>query len=340
MTVSAREPLRLAILGAGTIGTIHGLCSLETPELTVSRVWSRTSARARALADRLGATACVGFEDAVSADDVDAVVVCTPTSAHHDHAVAALRAGKHVICEKPLARQAAHVEDMIGEARSAGRHLYPAHVVRFFPEFRRMHDLVQSGAIGTPALARLSRVASFPHGSGEWHADLMDSGGAVFDMGIHDVDWLLWTFGSVERVAARGLAPQQRPFLDYGLVTLRMRSGVIAHVEASWAETEGFRTSGELVGSKGLLTYDSAKSTAFRIALREPPDMPPGVNVPTTYTAENPYVAQLEHLARAIRGEEEPVVTAEEGLAAVQVSLAALESMHTERTVTLPGGDR
>jgi predicted dehydrogenase len=119
-------------------------------------------------------------------------------------------------------------------------------VLRFFPEFRRMHDLVQEGRVGQPALARMSRASAYPRGSDNWQNDMASSGGVLFDMGIHDLDWLLWTFGPAKRVYARGLYQQGLPFVDYALTTLRFENNVMAHVESSWAETGGFRVHAHL----------------------------------------------------------------------------------------------
>jgi UDP-N-acetylglucosamine 3-dehydrogenase len=211
-------------------------------------------------------------------------------------------------------------------------------VVRFFPEFRRLHDLIAAGAIGQPALVRMSRSASFPRGSSDWHNDLQASGGVVLDMGIHDLDWLLWILGPAVRVYGCGLLNQARPFLDYGLLTIRMANGVMAHIESSWAEAEGFYVRGEISGDGGLLSYDSRDSTALQITHRVASGVipaSPGVNVPTTYTAESPYISQLRHVCRCVRGEEEPLIPAKQAVEALRLALAALESMATGEVVTL-----
>ena len=331
----AADQVRLAIVGAGTIGTIHGLCSLQAPEATVTSVWSRSLDKARALASKLDAKAYNSLEAAVEAPDVDVVLICTPTFLHCRHALLAIEAGKHVICEKPLARDLAEARAIIDAAQSAGLELHVAHVVRFFPEFRRLHDLVLEDAIGAPALVRMSRASSFPHGSDDWQGQLELSGGVVLDMAIHDLDWLLWAFGPAKRVYARGLFPLGLSFLDYALLTVRLQNDVIAHIECSWAEPEGFRVHGEVSGDEGLLTYDSLSSTALRIDPRHPPDIPPGVNVPTSYTAESPYVLQLRHFARCVRGEEKPIITPQEAIDALRLALAALEALSTGQPVSL-----
>jgi predicted dehydrogenase len=331
----AHDPVRLAILGAGTIGTVHGLCSLESPESRVSAVWSVPAEQASALAGRLDTLACASLDEAVSRPDVDAVLICTPTFLHAEHALAAIRAGKHVFCEKPLARDMVSARKIADAARDAGVLLFVGHVVRFFPEFCRLHDAVQQGVVGQPALVRMSRNSSYPRGVKDWHNNPALSGGAVLDMAIHDLDWLLWTFGPAERVYARGLLPQRIPFLDYALITVRFRNGVLAHVETSWAEAEGFHVEGEVSGDGGLLTYDSDESTALRVDLRQPPLLPPGVVVPTAYTAQSPYVLEQRHFARCIQGLEQPLVTPEQACDALQLALAALDSVSTGQPVAL-----
>jgi len=331
-----KEPLGLAILGAGTIGTIHSLCVADVPGVQVRAVWSRTFSRAQELAARVGGQAYESLEEALAAPDVDVAVICTPTFLHEPHTLAAINAGKHVICEKPLARDLKSAETIIEASQKAGVQLHVAHVVRFFPEFRRLHDLVQEGVVGQPALVRMARVAPFPRGSGGWHNQLGLSGGVVLDMGIHDLDWLLWTLGPAERVYARGLysSPERPSYLDYGLITARFANGAMAHVEASWAEVGDFRVFGEVSGDKGLLTYDSLNSTALSVELRQPPEAP-GVQVPTSYTTKSPYALQMEHFAACIRGEEDPLITPEEAFQALRLALAALEAMESNQPVAL-----
>jgi UDP-N-acetylglucosamine 3-dehydrogenase len=210
-----------------------------------------------------------------------------------------------------------------------------AHVVRFFPEFVALRRAVLDGAIGRPALVRMARLSGYPRGRDDWHVPFDQSGGVLLDMGIHDLDWLLWTFGPAERVYARALDPASRPpYVDYALTTLRLRSGAIAHVESSWAETGGFHTFGEVSGDAGLLTYDSAANPGLTLSLRQPAAAP-GVTIPTTYTTESPYVAQMRHFARCIRGEVEPIIAPEEAYEALRVALAALDAARSGQPARL-----
>jgi predicted dehydrogenase len=116
---------------------------------------------------------------------------------------------------------------------------------------------------------------------------------------------------------------------------VRFRSGVLAHVETSWAEAEGFHVEGEVSGDGGLLTYNSDESTALRVDLRQPPLLPPGVVVPTAYTAQSPYVLEQRHFARCIQGLEQPLVTPQQACDALHLALAALDSVSTGQPVAL-----
>jgi len=328
-------PLRLGIVGAGTIGTVHGLASRETDETSVIAVASRSVGHARDLADRLGARVHDSPEALMLDPEIDAVVVASPTFTHETYALLAAANGKHVICEKPLARNLASAEKMVAAAERAGVKLLAAHVVRFFPEFASLRQAVLDGQVGNPGVVRMSRAAAFPRGTGEWRNRPDLSGGVILDMALHDLDWLLWTFGPAKRVYAKGLYNRGYSFLDYALITVRLASGTIAHVEGSWAETQGFRTHGEVAGDAGLLTYDSDETEVLSVALHQPPSTPPGVAVPTSYTATSPYVLQLERSARCIRGTADPMTTPKEALDTLRLSLAALESVETGQPITL-----
>jgi UDP-N-acetylglucosamine 3-dehydrogenase len=329
---TADRLVRLAIVGAGHIGARHAACAAQIAEGEVVAVWSRTPASAAGLAGRVGARTCATLQEMAEAPDIDAAIVCTPNALHPEAAIALARGGKHVICEKPLARTLDQAQAMLQAAREAGVHLLVAHVVRFFPAFRRLRDLIREGAIGKPAVIRMSRETdAAPEG---WRADLAMSGGALLEMGVHDLDWLLWACGPAKRVTCRTISRGGHSAPDYALTTLRLASGAIAHVESSMVAAAGFRTHGEIAGDSGLLAYDSDQDTALRIELREPGPAP-GIQIPTTFTTESPYMSQLRHFCRCIQGVETPQIAPEEAFAALQVALAALESATTGRTVEL-----
>ena len=332
------RPVRLAILGAGHIGARHAACAEQIAEGEVVAVWSRTPASASALAERVGARTCATLQEVADARDVDAAIVCTPNAFHAEPAVAMARGGKHVICEKPLARTLAQAEEIIEATADAGVQLLVAHVVRFFPAFRRLYDQIQGSAVGQPAVIRMARETAKPPTG--WRTDVALSGGALLEMGVHDFDWLQWACGRAQRVYCRAISRGGYSAPDYALTTIRLWSGAIAHIESSMVASDGFRTHGEIAGDAGLLAYDSDQDTALRVnrsatEAERPSKGAPALYIPTTFTVESPFVTQLRHFCRCIRGQEEPLITPQEAVGALRVGLAALESAESGRAVSL-----
>ena len=317
------RPVQLAIAGAGHMGARHAAAIRTCESAELVAVWSRTRAHAARLAGEHGARVAESLSALVESFDIDAVIVCTPPAHHAEPALAAFRAGKHVIVEKPLARSISHGERMIEAADAAGLFLMTAHVARHLPLLRTLHDQVLSGAIGEIAMIHMSRETATALSG--WRIDPAEGGGVVLHLGIHEFDWLLWTAGPVERVYCRAASRVRDAAAAYALTTLRFRSGAIAEVESSATKGEGFRISGELAGDAGLITYDSDRDVALSTDL-EPLGRAEYGGLPTSFTRASPFLEQMEHWMRCLRGQERPLVKPSEALDALRVALAALES--------------
>ena len=220
---------------------------------------------------------------------------------------------------------------MIDAAEAAGVHLLIGQILRFFPEFVKAKALVDSGAIGKPAIVRTTRATAHPQGRGGWFRDQKRSGGVVLDMMVHDFDWLRWTFGEPERIFAKGLAKRNIENLDYALVTIRFRSGTIAHVEGSWAYAGNFHVQVEIAGDKGLLDFDNEAAASVRWITH---DQPRRVQLPMTPALRSAHELELQHFVDVIAKGAEPRVTPHDGMMAVKMARAALESIETGRPVT------
>jgi UDP-N-acetylglucosamine 3-dehydrogenase len=191
--------------------------------------------------------------------------------------------------------------------------------------------------VGTPAAVRTRRGGPMPRGWNDWYGDFDLSGGCNLDLIIHDFDWLRWTFGEVERVYAKGLTDSRLPAFDYSLVTLRFVSGLIGHVEGTWADPGGFKVALEIAGDAGLLEYNFNQPTGlpFRAALAEGAASRSAVPLPESPVAVNPYQVELQHFVDCIENGVAPSITPEDGTAAVRIALAATESARTGRPVEL-----
>ena len=320
--------LRVGLIGAGGISRVHadGWRALGA---TVT-VYSHEGAQA--LADAYGFSVAPDLDALIPASDI--VDIVTPTPSHAPLALTAIRAGKHVVCEKPLAGSTDEARAVVDAARAAGVRLFPAHVVRYFPEYAQVRQQVASGRIGEPAVLRFVRGGEAPRAG--WFHDESAGGGIVRDQMIHDLDQALWLAGDVVRVYAvrsRRVADAVAPDAVTAHVVLTHANGALSHVQGSWGPRGMlFRTSADIAGSAGTLAIDSR-------------DTPSTVDIPAAHDGDgylpppthavSPYTAQLRDYVAAIAEGRDARVTAEDGIRAVAVAEAAMESLRTGAPVEL-----
>ena len=216
MTIAATQPpVRIAIIGAGAVSDYHHVPGIRLdPRAELVAACDADAA----LLDRKKSEWGI---DRVSTDvleivddpEVDAVIIATPNWTHHDQALAAARAGKHVMCEKPLGLSASEVRAMYRAARDAEIVHMTAFTYRFAPAMRYLRHLLFSGALGTPRHFRSQRFLDWPEASWGWR-QYRDKAGAgdLFDMTIHRIDFALDLLGPISRVcgAVARFAPRDR----------------------------------------------------------------------------------------------------------------------------------
>ena len=297
-----------------------------------------TAAHAEQLAHQHGVRAFSSLEALLL--EVDVVDVCTPTSEHMVPVLAAAAAGKHIVCEKPLARHVADGQAMIDACAAAGVRLFVAQVVRFFPEFARAKEVVDGGSLGKVGVVRTVRGGNFPRPE-SWYGDFRKSGGVVLDLAIHDIDYLRWLCGDATRVFARGLTFEGIPATDHVLITLRFAGGAIGHIEGSWAYPPGnFRTFLEVAGDEGLLQVDNLQTVPLTLVMQHDPNAPEGaVTIPGGFLApeDDPYYRELKHFLDCLDSGDRFLVRPEDALEALRIALAAIESERTGQPVELTG---
>ncbi|MFB5663445.1 Gfo/Idh/MocA family protein [Alteribacillus sp. HJP-4] len=332
--------VRVIVLGLGTMGATHAESFAKMENVQLIGVVDTNKDLLNEHAERLGAQGFASFADAAEQlqGQIDVVSVCLPTNQHALHVKSSADIGADVICEKPLARTLEEARDMIEYCNRKGARLFVGHVVRFFPEYVKAKAVINSGQVGDVAVARTMRGGPFPQASGNWYADYDISGSLILDMIIHDFDFLRWTFGEVEHVYAKnvgGTKGKNNSNRDYALVTLRFKNGLIAHVEGTWAHKQ-FNTSYEFAGKKGIISYSSAKESPLTLEKSESEAGQAGsVAVPESPLADSPYDLELKHFIHCIQSGEESVVTAEDAYKAMEIALAALESIEEKKAVFL-----
>ena len=315
--------LSIGLIGAGGITHVH------------IPAWLALGARVTVYSLQGSADVALhyGIEVADSLDDLlersDIVDICTPTPTHYRLAERALRAGKHVICEKPIALTEEDATALANLAALVGKQLHPAHVVRYFPEYALARHRVAAGQIGEPAILRFSRIGEFPTWS-SWFADSSQSGGIVLDQMIHDLDIARWIAGEVTEVyavksSARGCETAQ--------VVLTHEGGALSYVTGVWG-TAGttFATSFSIAGSKGVLTHDSRTDVSLRFDLGAPLAGEPSMR-PDTSFGESPYLTELREFVMAISAGVTPRVGIDDATRAVALAVAANESIASGQSV-------
>lgn len=320
--------LDVAIIGAGFIARTHLPAWIALGARV--RVFS-TDGQAARLAEEFGITEASTLDEALQWATV--VDICTPSVTHRDIALAAFAAGAEVLCEKPLALAPADALEMTHAAEKAGRHLYPGHVVRFFPAYVRLREAISSGALGRVAVARFTRTGRYPTWS-PWFADPALSGGIVTDQMLHDMDIARWLFGEVVTIHAtqRGHLAAPAP-VAAGSATLTHASGVISQVLGVWGPpATPFRYTFHVAGSNGTLTHDSLAHPSLRLIGTTGGEAD---GVPTGDFGEDPFAAEIREFAAAFQGGPAPRVSALDGVAAVQIAAAARQSVATGLAVAV-----
>lgn len=254
-----------------------------------------------------------GHEDAASlfADPkVDIVSICTPTPSHVDLALAALEAGKHVLVEKPVDLDPQRIRDLDRAAREADRLCMPAMCLRFWPGWDWLIDAVQSETYGAVRSASFRRLGTLPPWSSGFYADLEKSGGALFDLHIHDVDIALKLFGVPQRVQAAGDLMHVSALYGYD------KGPAHVSAEGCWDQAPGtpFRMRYVVNFEHATADYDLGREEPLLLC-RE------GEAQPIALASHTGYDGEVRHFLAAARGEVELGVTLEEAARGTELLL-------------------
>ncbi|WP_042462015.1 Gfo/Idh/MocA family protein [Neobacillus dielmonensis] len=326
----------ILLIGAGTMGMEHAASYYSMEDVHLAGIVDLRKEQAEQIIGQHDTKLFQTLDEAVNTlEHIDVIDICVPTYLHKEYVMKAADYGIHVICEKPLAYTLEDAREMIDYCEAKQVKLFVGHVVRFFPQYAKVHELIANETIGEIGVVRTRRGGEFPAGWSDWYADHTKSGGVILDLMIHDFDYLRWNFGEVDRVFAKGLAERNIEHLDYALVTLVFQSGVIAHVEGTWAH-QTFSTQFEFAGKTGIIEYDSLKEEPVLLSMKQSKAKSSGgVAVPQSPLKKTPYTIELEHFLTCLKTNATPIVSAEDAYKAMEISVAALQSLKTGLPVSL-----
>jgi len=266
------EPLRFALVGAGMVSDAHARSLAELPDAELAVVFSRTEARAKAFADKYRVDASTDLDEVLGRSDVDAVIITTAPYNHEPHAVAAMKAGKHVLVEKPMAVTTAECDRMMTVADETGRTLGVVFQSRFKNDVCRVKELVDTGRLGD--LLHLSgyvkwyRPQSY-YEANDWRGKVAtEGGGVIFSQAGHTLDLMRWIGGPVDWVFTNMVtAPvhQGIEIENLGTVTMRFANGATGTLEAATALYPGLPEQLAVHASKGTIMLEAGDVTCWEL---------------------------------------------------------------------------
>ncbi len=340
------ETFGVGIAGAGVIGAVHAEALDEIEGARLVAVATAREATGRQLAETYGAGWHAGFGELLARPDVDVVILCTPSGLHPDQAVAAARAGKHVITEKPMAVTLEGADRMIRACREAGVTLSVIFQYRFNRDALRLKRAVEAGLFGRPVLGNAfvhwHRTQAYYGERGGWRGTwALDGGGALMNQSIHAVDLLQWILGPVESICgyAETLAHDIEAE-DTGSAALRFASGALGTIQGTTSAHRDSPLRIKIRGTEGSATLEGSRLTVWQpgreeviLSARDRESLPESQGNEPLGAAHR---RQLKEIFAALREGREPPIPGEEARKAVEIILGIYHSAASGERVTFP----
>jgi len=336
--------LRIGIFGFGFMGRMHyasykklgqvevvAICDIKPDIVEITKQAQGNIEGADDSVDFNSFKLYRDFDKLLENEQMDAVSIALPTYLHAEFSQIALKAGLHVFCEKPMALNISQCAGMIAVCETSGKVLQIGHCIRFWPEYAKAKEIIDSGRYGRVIAAAFQRFGTMPAWGDNWFAKDELSGGMPMDLHIHDSDFVQYLFGMPISVCSSGVIndggamnhiSSRYDYDDNKLVT----------AEGSWAMTPsfGFQMSFNIVMEKAVLVYDCTRDPAFKIYPAQGQAFTPEV------AAGDGYSLELEHFIGLINGKKMPeVITLEQSMNSVRLVQAEIDSVKKNAKVFL-----
>ncbi|MDR4945554.1 Gfo/Idh/MocA family protein [Neobacillus cucumis] len=338
------KKLRIGVIGCGSIAQHRHLPEYQVNlNVELVAVCDINQERAMEVAEKYGVISYTDYNELLKSGEVDAVSVCTPNYLHAPISIAALEAGLHVLCEKPMATSKEEAEAMIAAAEKSGKKLMIGHNQRFVPSHQKARQLIQNGEIGKIYSFR----TAFGHGGPEnWSVEGKEGWffqkekafvGAMGDLGVHKADLIRYVLGEEITEVGSFVETNAKDFADVddnAVCVLKTESGIIGTLAASWAYVSKEDNSTIIYGEKAILRLedDPINSLVVQYSTGEVVKYELGkIQSNDAGGQSNSHV--IEQFVHAVLQDQEPAVTGEEGMKSLEVILAALKSNETKQIV-------
>lgn len=313
------KKLGVAVIGTGFWGRNHARVFKELPETELLAVCDIDAERAKTVANQFGVKPYTNTGRMLRNENIKAVSICTWSTSLAKEALKALKAGKHVLVEKPMAANTNQAEKLLRTAEKEDLQLTVGFLMRFIPGLQHIRKAVEDEALGEPVCATAKRVSQWPERIGDV--------GVVKDTAIHDIDIMRYVFNEDPvAVYAKIGSMRNRKFEDYAQVMLVFRGGKSAFIESNWLTP--YKTRILIVtGSEAIMKLDYITQELTIENAKE--------TIQPRYPPQEPLKLELQHFAKCIIGKEKPLITGIDGLKALKIAEAALKSSSIGRAVKL-----
>jgi len=309
----------VAVIGTGFWGKNHARVYRELAETELVAICDIDSQRAKTVADQFGAKPYTSAAQMLRNKDIEAVSVCTWSTALAKEATRAVQAGRHVLVEKPMAANVKQAENLLKKTEKEGVHLTVGFLMRFIPGLQHIKKAVQDKTIGELVCASGKRVSQWPERIGDV--------GVVKDTAIHDIDVMLHLFNE-DPIAVYAKTGNMRHirYEDYAQIMLTFKGGKSAFIESNWLTPYKTRTL-IATGSEAIMNLDYISQELTVENAKE--------TLKPRYPMQEPLKLELQHFAKCIMKKDEPLITGLDGLKALRIAESALKSSATGRIVKL-----
>jgi len=313
------KKLKMAVIGAGFWGKNHVRVLSELPDVELVAVCDIDQQKTALVAEKYGLKAYSSSSILYEKEDVDAVTLCVWSTRLSEESLNALRAGKHVLVEKPMAKSLREAEKIIELADAKKLILTVGFIERFNPAVKRLKEMIMEGKIGSLVSATIKRVTKWPERIGDV--------GVVKDTAIHDIDITRFIFNEDPlSVYARAGALKHTKFEDYAQIMLSFSNGKSAFIEANWLTPYKIRKL-TVTGSEAIISLDYVTQEITIETLDQ--------TLTPRHDVEEPLKLELQHFVECVKNNKRPVVSGMDGVKALKIAEACLKSAKTGRLIKL-----
>jgi perosamine synthetase len=325
---TAQQKIAIGVIGCGQMGRWHLNSYKNNPTCQVIAVADTDFAKAEAFAAEVGARAYRTHTEMIRNESLAGVSVCTLPVTHKDIVVDLLRAGIHVLCEKPLTISVEHASEMLETAAEKNLLLLPAFKFRFYDEVLRAKELIDRGSLGKVLSFRLM-FGGYTDMTGTWYARKeLSGGGIIMDNGPHAFDLIRFLLGDIRNISAHGCYIQDMQVEDTAQLTLRLENGSTGTVDLSWSCSTPAKSYLEIYGEDGAVLLDGEGMTYKFKTWNE------WKRIPNEKSGPAAFARQIDHFVESVAGQKPTRLNNNDGLISQTLIEAAYESVRREASVT------